>query len=296
MIARNDAIIIPEQLYINDNSRKGNSLTKGFVNTVLVAFNMQCSNLIEKVGSLNITSTQNKIYKLAENINKFSSAVGITINEVYLDLKIAELFITYEYALILEAEKEDLRVKREIIREQNLLSDELINSKNKLDKELKHFTNQLAKDANNPQLLSKIEDIKDKINRCDYRLSNQKAGFVYIISNDAMPNSYKIGVTRRLNWEDRITDLNNASVPYKFKVHCIIFSDDCFALESALHREFDKHRVNLANKKKEFFFVPLDKIEEVVKQKYEPSAKFYKDVVCEDYIISEKERNPLTNQ
>lgn len=290
-IARNKAINMPEQLYIDESARSGNKLIKGMSNTILTAFNLQCTNLIEKVSGINITATQDKIYKLAKDINKYSGLIGVLIDDYYLELKIAELYISYEYALKLEEEKEDLRIKKEMLREQNLLTAELAENKKKLEKELKHFTNQLAKDSNNQQILDKIQNIQTQIESNDYRLANQKAGFVYIISNDAIPNSLKVGVTRRLNYEDRIKDLNNASVPYKFKVHCVIFSDDCFALESALHREFDSRRVNVINKKKEFFYVGLDEIENVVISKYDPSAKFYKDIVCEDFVLSEKRRS-----
>jgi len=105
-----------------------------------------------------------------------------------------------------------------------------------------------------------------------------------------MPGMVKIGLTKRLQPTQRIDELSNASVPYKFKVHCIIFTEDCFALESALHREFDSDRVNMVNKKKEFFYISLDQIEEVIKTKYDPDAVFYKDVVCEDFILSEEKR------
>lgn len=289
-IARNKAINVPEQLYIDESARSGNRLIKGMSNTILTAFNLQCSNLIEKVSGLNIVATQDKIYKLAKDINKYSGLIGVLIDDYYLELKIAELYISYEYALKLEEEKEDLRIKKEMLREQNLLTAELAENKKKLEKELKHFTNQLAKESNNQQILDKIQDIESKISANDYRLANQKAGFVYIIANSAIPNALKIGVSRRLDINARFAELNNASVPYKFKIHCVIFSDDCFALESALHREFDSRRVNVVNKKKEFFYVGLDEVEEVVKSKYDPSAKFYKDIVCEDFLISEKRR------
>lgn len=290
IILQNKAVTEPHNIYINDSVIKGRRLLKSITNTTLIAFNLQCDALINMVNGLNISKIQDKIYKLAENINKNSKVVNICIDDYYLELKIAELYITYELALKVEAEKEELKRQREILREQNLLTAELEENKKKLIKELKHYTNQLEKDVGNESIIEKIEELNGKISQNDYRVANQRAGFVYVIANDSIPNCYKIGITRRLNYEDRIAELSNASVPYKFKVHCIIFSDDCFALESALHREFTDRRVNLINTKKEFFYVPLDEIENIIKTKYEPSAVFHHDVICEDFILSEQKR------
>lgn len=98
---------------------------------------------------------------------------------------------------------------------------------------------------------------------------------------------YKIGVTRRNDWTHRIRELYNASVPYKFLPVCIIFSEDCYVLESALHKEFDKYRVNKINKHKEFFKLPLEEIERIIKQKYVSNAKFNYDIEDEDWILSQ---------
>lgn len=75
----------------------------------------------------------------------------------------------------------------------------------------------------------------------DYREANKKAGYVYVISNIGAfgENVYKIGMTRRLEPMDRIDELSNASVPFRFDVHAMIFSDDAPKLEAALHRAFD---------------------------------------------------------
>lgn len=65
-----------------------------------------------------------------------------------------------------------------------------------------------------------------------------KAGYVYIISNIGAfgENVYKIGMTRRLDPQERVDELGDASVPFNFDVHAMIFSDDAPALEAALHK------------------------------------------------------------
>ena len=77
-------------------------------------------------------------------------------------------------------------------------------------------------------------------------LANGKAGNVYVISNLGSfgENIFKVGMTRRLNPQDRIDELGNASVPFKFDVHSFIFSDDAVGLENRLHTILDQRRVN----------------------------------------------------
>jgi len=289
-IAKRQALNEPETLIVDDSESKGKKVHKGMYNLALTAFNLQCDALIGKVNSLNIIKIQDRIYKIAADINKHMGCIGFSIDDFYLELKIAELFISFEYALKIEQEKEDLKIKKEILREQSLLEQEIERENRRLERELKQYEDELRKHPEDKDAQDNVVYIMGKIRENDYRLENQRSGFVYCISNDAMPGMVKIGLTKRLQPSVRVDELSNASVPYKFKTHCIIFTKDCFALESALHREFDNSRVNMANKRKEFFYITLEQIEEVVKTKYDPDAVFYKDVVCEDFIFSEEKR------
>ena len=92
----------------------------------------------------------------------------------------------------------------------------------------------------------------------------------------------KIGLTRRLDPEDRVRELGDASVPFRFDTHALIYSDDAPALETALHNEFDAHRVNVANYRKEFFRVELEDVEKAV-QRLAPNANFFRDREAQEY-------------
>ena len=120
------------------------------------------------------------------------------------------------------------------------------------------------------------------------RRLNNKAGYVYIISNVGSfgENVYKIGTTRRLDPQIRVDELSNASVPFKFDVHAMIFSDDAFALENSLHQIFDNKRVNKVNKHKEFFTVTIDEIEKAVKENFNETVIFNKTIRNEEYLLS----------
>ena len=65
----------------------------------------------------------------------------------------------------------------------------------------------------------------------------------------------KIGMTRRLEPMDRVTELGDASVPFRFDVHALAFVEDAPKLERALHDKFHEQRVNTENVRKEFFRV-----------------------------------------
>lgn len=123
---------------------------------------------------------------------------------------------------------------------------------------------------------TKLTDLDNALKDIDYREANQKAGYVYIASNIGAfgNNIYKIGMTRRLNPQDRIDELSGASVPFKFDVHAMIFSEDAPALEAALHRAFDSKKVNVTNNRKEFFNVTLDEIKKVVFENYDKTVTF----------------------
>lgn len=96
-----------------------------------------------------------------------------------------------------------------------------------------------------------------------------KAGHVYVISNIGSfgDNVFKIGMTRRLEPMDRVKELGDASVPFEFDVHAMIYSDNAPELENIIHKEFDSRRVNLVNSRKEFFQVELEEIEEIAKKR-----------------------------
>ena len=71
-------------------------------------------------------------------------------------------------------------------------------------------------------------------------------------------------MTRRLEPLDRVKELGDASVPFSFDVHAMIYSDDAPTLEKALHKEFQDAAVNKTNYRKEFFRTSIADIKETV--------------------------------
>jgi hypothetical protein len=132
-----------------------------------------------------------------------------------------------------------------------------------------------ASGAKQQKLLSQIEELNKRLaeaqlnkERARSRAEMTRSGHVYVISNVGSLGErvYKIGMTRRLDPMERVKELGDASVPFGFDVHAMIFAEDAPALENALHREFHYKRVNLINLRKEFFEVEIDEVAQVVRK------------------------------
>ena len=119
-------------------------------------------------------------------------------------------------------------------------------------------------------------------------LQNGKAGNIYIISNLGSfgENVFKIGMTRRLDPQDRVDELGSASVPFKFDVHSFIFSEDAVALENELHKRLNEQRVNKVNMRKEFFYSTIDELETLTLE-ISPSAEFNRTMLAEEFRQSQ---------
>ena len=140
--------------------------------------------------------------------------------------------------------------------------------------------------------LSDVTIKKDEINK----LQNGKAGNVYVISNLGSfgENVFKIGMTRRMDPQERVDELGSASVPFKFDVHSFIFSDDAVGLENKLHTILNDKRVNKVNMRKEFFYSTLDELEALVNE-LDPTAEFNKTMLAEEFRQSQSTDTPYTS-
>lgn len=266
----------------NNSEAKGRVMIEKMCKIAITAFNLNVDALLDKINISNVESLKQKIIKNFDNLNKQLSVFNSELTKDMLNFRLKEIELRYALTVRKEEEKDARRQEKERLKQQEKEEKEL---QKELDKLYNKLDNEYHKDNvdNN-----KIESIKEEINKAEYSLKNKKAGYVYIIKNMSFGDGiYKIGVTRRNDWTHRVRELYNASVPYKFLPVCIIFSEDCYALESALHKEFDKYRVNKINKHKEFFQLPLEEIERIIKQKYVPNAKFNYDIEDEDWILSQ---------
>lgn len=302
MIRNKTAATCSTKWTVNGSEAKGRKVTNDNIKMLLRCFNTDCENAIDRVKYNNIESMKARINKSYESLNKLGESNNITISPIYLRLKLDELSLAIEYAIKKQDEKEEQKRIRQEMREQAKLEKELEEARKNIDKEKKHYSNALDKlnsqlegslsEEQKNSLLEKKEEIENQLSSLqkalddvDYREANQKAGYVYIISNIGAfgENVYKIGMTRRLEPMERVDELGDASVPFNFDVHAMIFSEDAPKLEAALHRAFENRKLNMVNTRREFFRVTLDEIEAVVKANYDKTVEFIKIPPAEQY-------------
>ena len=160
----------------------------------------------------------------------------------------------------------------------------------------------LAQEAELDKLNSRILELQSQLSDVIVKkeeisnLANGKAGNVYIISNLGAfgENIFKIGMTRRLNPQDRVDELSSASVPFKFDVHSFIFSDNAVELENKLHNILNEKRVNKVNMRKEFFYTTIDELENIVTE-IDPTAEFNRTMLAEEFRQSQSTTQNYTS-
>lgn len=284
---------------INGNLQAGRKMADDFKKLLLRAFNNECDELMRKVTPSNYDTYLKRLKASCDSISKLGKMVDIHITSGYLHLKIEELNLALDYAQFKQNEKERIRELKAQQREEAKAQKEIEEARKKLQKEQAHYQNamqqlltKLESDPENSDLIAKkaeleanLNDIQKAIEDVDYREANKRAGYVYIISNIGAfgENVYKIGMTRRLEPMDRVNELGDASVPFKFDVHALIFTEDAPALESALHNAFADNKVNKINPRREFFRVSLEEIKKVVRENFDKTVEWIEIPEAEQY-------------
>lgn len=287
---------------VNGSVAEGRRMNEQNKKMLLRAFNNECDAIIGSVTHRNFSAMENRIRKAFEQLNRLNTTNQVSLRPEYLQLKQQELRLVHEYALKKQEEKEEQLRIRELMREAEKVRMEIERQKAKLDKEKSHFQSELAKmqarlaqtqdEAERKDLQAKIEQLQVQLDalaaqeqEIERYEKNTRAGYVYVISNIGSfgENVYKIGMTRRLVPEECIDELGDASVPFKFDIHAMIFSEDAPTLETTLHKTSEQHQVNKVNPRKEFFRVSLTEIERVVKQSHDKTVEFIRTALAEEY-------------
>lgn len=275
---------------VNGSASKGKKMVQDMQKLLLRAFNVECDDIVETVKISNVDRAKERIISTSQQISKLGSMMSISISQQYINLKIQELLLALDYQQKKQEEKERIRELKEQEREEKRVQKEIEEARKKLQKEKSHYQNaldalmkQIQSNGETPELLEKknnleaeLEDTAKAIANVDYREANRKAGYVYIISNIGAfgQDVYKIGMTRRLEPMERIEELGDASVPFNFDVHALIFTEDAPALENALHTAFEAQKINKINRRREFFRVNLDEIKSVVRKNFDKTVEW----------------------
>jgi hypothetical protein len=286
MIQARTAAVCHAEWTVDGSRAEGRKQTNRTLKLILRAFNGECDAAIAKVKYNNIHVMEARIRKAYEAINGLVEVQRAEIVWDYLSLKLDELYLVHEYQEKLQEEKEEQRRIREQMREEEIALRELERAKLDAEKEEQRFAEALRKATEQAEravgekqqkLLWQVEELKRRLEeahtnkeRAIARAQMTRSGHVYVISNIGSfgEDVYKIGMTRRLDPMDRVKELGDASVPFPFDVHAIIYSEDAPTLESKLHKLFHQRRVNLVNERKEFFRVSVDEIAKAVRESH----------------------------
>jgi hypothetical protein len=268
---------------------------------MLFAFNGECDGLIAKVKWNNAEKSKDMIVKAFEAINKLGATHSIEITTEFVGLKLKELSLTYEYEQKKYEEKEEQRRIREQMREEEKAQREFERAQKEAEDEEDRYEKALEKaqaelkkagQGNMELLQEKIKLLEQQLHEAHDRKERAiamaqltKVGHIYVISNIGSfgEDVYKMGMTRRLDPLDRVRELGDASVPFHFDVHAIIYSENAPQLEYELHQKFSDRRINRVNSKKEFFRISLEEIEAFVLQHTGAQIEFTKIAEARDY-------------
>lgn len=296
MVSQKTAVICKTAWTVDGSVSKGRTMTDRNIRLTLRAFNSECDAAIANVRWNNANAMEKRIDNARRQIDKHNASNAIEITDGYFRLKLDELRLTHEFrekqkeereerAEAARAAREEQRLLREMeeaereeARYQRMLDKAKAEAESVVGPKLDAYTQQIA------MLEKDLEDAHAKVERARAMAEMTKTGYVYIISNIGSfgPDFVKIGLTRRLDPSDRVRELGDASVPFLFDTHAMIYSDDAPALERALHVEFADRRINAKNMRKEFFRVSLEEVEAAVRR-LAPDASFFRDIEAQEY-------------
>ena len=295
------AAVCPIRWTVHDSRREGERMVRLHEKLLLRAFNGECDAAIANVSWNNIVKMEERIRKSFEAINKLSEVQKITLTPEYLKLKLDEIRLTHEFEEKRHQEKEEQRRVREEQREEERARQEIEKTREEAEAEEVRYQKALerareeAARATGAQLEkltqkissfeSKLDEARQRKERAISRAELTKSGFVYIISNVGSfgENIFKIGMTRRVDPNERVQELGGASVPFPFDIHAILYSQNAPELETALHQLFEARRLNLVNPRREFYRdVGIDEVESFVRSKGF-SAQFIKQPEAREF-------------
>jgi hypothetical protein len=259
---------------VNNSAAQGRAMVRDLSKLMLRAYNAEAENCVRTMRAGNLSVAAKRLEKAVLAIARLGKLMSIRVSPAYHQLRVQELELVADYQAKLAEEKEAERAERERLREEAKARREYEQEQQRLTKELTHYRNALAgvgqsgDPASAEELQAKVAEIERALEGVQARAANIRAGYVYVISNRGAfgERMVKIGLTRRLDPRDRIYELGDASVPFRYDVHALVFSDDAVGLEARLHQALAHVRVNLVNPRREFFYATPGEVRAVLAQ------------------------------
>ena len=271
-----------EQSYtLNGSDRRGKEMQDVYGRGLVYALSGYIDSKEKSITTGNITKNKELIKNKFNSYQSKANKVGLALNAEYVKARLDMLDINLAIKIKQKEERARIREEKRRLREQEQLLADIARERAKLLEEKKAmniaFDKALTDDERN-RIKSQLASIDKRLDSIAYRESHSKAGWLYVITSPSLPNLTKIGCTRRLNPSIRVKELSSSSLPEPFHAYCFVFSDDCFELESQIHKYFDKERVN---PDREFFRIEPKEAIDVLKEIFNVDVHFV-DEDCED--------------
>jgi hypothetical protein len=285
--------IVKSNLFTFDNSlAKGRKMSDDLGKLMLRAYNSEAENSIRSLKLGNVVTAKKRLDVTRDAIAKLGGLMEMRISDDFNGLRVEEIELTADWLIKKQEEREEQREQRAALREERRVARELAEERERLDKERGHIANAIGAlqvaGASDPDLEKRLAEIDEAIAANDYRAANIRAGYVYVISNRGAfgGDVVKIGLTRRLEPTERVSELSGASVPFRFDIHTLYFSEDAVTLENELHKHFATRALNQANPRKEFFFATPAEVREVLMKKVGNLLEFREQADATEYLQS----------
>ena len=280
------AVVGAQSWQVNGSLKEGERMVRDFSKLMLRAYNNEADNAVRTMKPYKLQTDIQRLHKVRATISKLGKTMSIDVTEAYHRIRIAELELTADYLAKAAEEKEREREEKARLREEEKARKEFEREKTRLEKEAMHYQSALAamraNGAADPAAIAeaeaKLAEIGAAIEGVEERAANIRAGYVYVISNVGAfgERVVKIGMTRRLEPMDRVRELGDASVPFRYDVHALIFSQDAVTLETQLHQALAKRKVNMVNNRREFFYATPAEVKDLL-QRFEGNMLEYTD-------------------
>lgn len=286
---------------VNGSTTEGRKMVRETSKLMLRAYNAEADRLVQTMRPYKLDSAVDRLAKSKETISKLGRSMQIEITSEYHRQRVEEMRLTADYLAKVQEEKEAEREEKARLREEAQARKEFEAEKARLLKEQSHYANVIEQLRAKGDLEAAsaaelhLKEIADAIRGVEEREANIRAGYVYVISNVGAfgERMVKIGMTRRLEPMDRVRELGDASVPFRYDVHALFFSDDAVGLENKLHQALADQRVNRVNNRREFFYATPREVEELLKSVDGSMLSFVEYPEAEEWHQSENERKML---
>jgi hypothetical protein len=288
------AIVKSNLFTFNNSLAKGRRMTDDLAKLMLRAYNAEADNSIRSLKLGNVVTAKRRLDASRMAIAQLGALMEMHISDDFHALRVEEIELTADWLMKKQEEKEAEREEKARLREERRVERELAEERARLDKERAHLLNALnamrASGQGDADLERRLELIDEAIAQNDFRAANIRAGYVYVISNRGAfgDDVVKIGLTRRLEPAERVAELSGASVPFRFDIHTLFFSEDAVTLENELHKHFATKAVNQANPRKEFFFATPAEVRDVLVEKIGNLLEFSEQADATEYLQSRK--------